>query len=65
MMGPLALVEDRQVEAAMVTFGNCLRSNCGKDELQKLSLALAHTCRESLGRAWALKLPDLEGRYNR
>ncbi len=60
--GPLALVEDRSVEKAMVSFGNCLKRECPRQELQQLSLTLAHACRRSLGDSWNLKLESLEGR---
>ncbi len=63
--GPLALVEDLQVEKAMVAFGNCLLEDCTQRELQRASLALAHACRESLGDSWSLQLAELQGRYNR
>ena len=60
--GPLALVEDRKVEGAMVRFGNCLKGgNCEGSNLRQLSLELAHTCRESLGTTWDLKLEELKG----
>ena len=63
--GPLALVEDAGVEAAMVRFGQSLRSDREQEDLRDLSLALAHACRESLGDAWSVKLSELQGRYNR
>lgn len=63
--GPLALVEDLQVEAAMVQFRNCLLADCTQRDLQRASLALAHACRESLGDSWSLQLAELQGRYNR
>ncbi len=62
--GPLALVEDRAVEAAMVRFRDCLIQQCPQDELQQLSLALAHTCRQSLAESWDLTLEELEGGRN-
>ena len=67
--GPLAVVEDTEVEAAMVRFDRCLQAletgSCTRTELKNLSLALAHSCRESIGRAWELDLSKLEGKYNR
>ncbi|MDJ0656130.1 MAG: hypothetical protein QNJ40_18350 [Xanthomonadales bacterium] len=60
--GPMALVEDLQVEQAMVQFGRCLRDQCEMAQLRKLSLSLAHACRASLGESWAHKLPELQGK---
>ena len=63
--GPLALVEDREVEAAMVRLGRCLDKECPRPELQQLSLALAHTCRRSLQVSWNLTLEELKGKVDR
>jgi hypothetical protein len=63
--GPLALVEDREVEAAMVGLGRCLQKECPKAALQDLSLALAHTCRQSLQASWNLTLEQLKGKVDR
>jgi hypothetical protein len=59
--GPLAVVEDAPVERAMVAFGNALRSDV-KDRraLQRLSLNLAHACRQSLEKLWGADLGKLE-----
>jgi hypothetical protein len=62
--GPLALVEDREVEATMVQFGDCLATRCPQAQLQQLSLALAHTCRNSLAKSWKLTLDQLKGRVH-
>ena len=55
--GELALVEDRQVEAAMVQMGECLNTGdcapCG-GSVQKCSIALAHACRASLAISWGV-----------
>lgn len=59
--GPLAVVEDPQVEAAMVEFAKCIDKQCPQDQLQRLSLALAHTCRNSLRTSWKLTLRGTEG----
>lgn len=59
--GPLALVEDRAVETAMIAFGDCLKENCSRSRLQQLSLNLAHICRRSIGTSWDLKLEELKG----
>jgi hypothetical protein len=50
--GELALVENSDVEAAMVSFGRGLREGGDQDELQQLSLGLAHACRNSLALSW-------------
>jgi len=62
--GPLALVEDREVEAAMVRFGKCIDKECPRDQRQQLSLALAHTCRRSLQASWNLTLEELRGKVD-
>ncbi|WP_139176074.1 MULTISPECIES: hypothetical protein [unclassified Janthinobacterium] len=53
--GELVMVEDRNVESAMVEFRNAL--NAGKEgpELEQLSLALARSCRNSLAQSWGVK----------
>ena len=53
--GELALVEDSNVEAAMVQLGKGLESNSSREELQQLSLQLAHACRDSLAVSWGVK----------
>jgi hypothetical protein len=61
--GELGMVEngglaapDGGVEGAMVRFGNALRSDpANKHGLQLLSLALAHTLRNSLATSWGVK----------
>lgn len=78
--GPLAIVEDFEhapgegekqltVEDAMVIFKSCLDDEKRCEELGAgllgLSLALAHTCRESLGRSWGYEVRQLEGDYQR
>lgn len=52
--GELALVEDAQVEAAMVKLGEAIRANAAPEAMQPLSLALAHAIRQSLDRAWGV-----------
>jgi hypothetical protein len=56
--GELALVEDRQVEAAMVQMGACVKADrctaCG-GSLQTCALALAHACRSSLAASWGVE----------
>jgi hypothetical protein len=53
--GELALVEDRRVEGAMKAFGDALIANASADTLQRLSLSLAHACRESLAESWGVE----------
>jgi hypothetical protein len=43
--GPLALVDDENVEVAMVEFGRCVQGDCVPDKMKGLSLALAQACR--------------------
>jgi len=54
--GELSVVEDELVEAAMVRFKNILeqyeRGQTSKFEVERSSLVLAHSCRESLARGW-------------
>ncbi len=52
--GELALVEDAQVEAAMVELGAALKTGAAPERLQPLSLGLAHAVRRSLDRAWGV-----------
>jgi hypothetical protein len=55
------------VEQVMILFKKCMddepKCNSLGANLQNLSLALAHTCRESLGRSWGQDFPQLEGDY--
>jgi hypothetical protein len=53
--GELALVEDREVNDAMERFGEALKKdNTTLEELQELSLALAHACRGSMANSWGV-----------
>jgi len=75
--GPLAMAEDYQhdlkpgekprltVERAMIAFKRWLDNpGCvGSSEMYNLSLALAHTCRTSLGSTWGFDVPQLRGDY--
>jgi hypothetical protein len=75
--GPLAIVESFDhatesgerltVERAMIIFKSCLddEKQCNEldADLPGLSLALAHSCRESLGRSWGYEVKQLEGDY--
>ena len=53
--GELALVEDNEVERAMVAYGQALRDKAPTETLQEKSLALAHACRDSLARSWGVE----------
>jgi len=52
--GELALVENEIVEAAMVAFGRGLQAGRPPEEMQQLSLSLAHACRDSLAISWGV-----------
>jgi hypothetical protein len=53
------------VERAMIAFKKQLEleNDGGSKELRVLSLALAHTCRVSLGSSWGFKAAQLDGTY--
>jgi hypothetical protein len=55
------MVEDPEVERAMVNFGRGLQDD-GKDRaaLERLSLSLAHACRGSLQKLWGTDLGELK-----
>ncbi len=58
--GPLGVVEDPEVEAAMVAYGRQLkRDPRDAAKLETLSLGLAHACRSSLKRLWVPELGTL------
>jgi len=64
--GPLAVVEDPEVERAMVDFGGALRSETSdRAALQHRSLELAHACRGSLEKQWGATLGELENLRDR
>ncbi len=52
--GELALVENKEVQAAMVALGRALETSADKKEVQQLSLRLAHACRRSLDKSWGI-----------
>jgi hypothetical protein len=73
---PLAIVEsfdhatesgERLTVERAIIFKSCLddEKQCNElgANLPGLSLALAHSCRESLGRSWGYKVKQLEGDY--
>ncbi|SRR6266481_3426578 len=54
--GPLGMVEEGEVEQAMIAFGKCLNKDC-EQSLRNLSLSLAHGCRAEVSRHFELNLP--------
>ena len=52
--GELALVEDREVETAMVNLGAEIKKGRTGEELEQRSLKLAHACRNSLAKSWGV-----------
>jgi hypothetical protein len=50
--GHLSMVENAEVEAAMVSLKSGIDRRLAQEELQVLSLQLAHACRSSLGKSW-------------
>ena len=50
--GELALVEHGPVESAMVRFRTGLKAGVPAEELQQLSLGIAHACRDELAKSW-------------
>ena len=65
--GPLGIVEDRAVEAAMVRLGQVVPTGdtippLPMAELQRPSLQLAHAVRELVLASWNVSLPPLQGR---
>lgn len=63
--GPLIIVEDTDVEGAMIKFHSCLTGQdpCDEAELQRRSQALASRARDSIGKSFNIKLGDLKGKY--
>jgi hypothetical protein len=67
--GPLAALEDANVEDAMVRFKQCLDGPCQDDRdgnkiksLQFYALELSHQCRASISKSWTIPLPQLPER---
>jgi hypothetical protein len=59
--GPLAVVEDEEVEAAMVAYGRQLKQDPpNAAALETLSLGLARACRASLKRLWVPELGSVK-----
>jgi hypothetical protein len=57
--GPLAMVEDGNVEGTMVAFGNCLKNNSCTDDKAQLALRIAYSCRHSLESGWDTNLGEV------
>jgi hypothetical protein len=59
--GPLAVIETKEVSAAMISFKNCMLATktCGEKELGKASLELASTIQHSLSKQWNVMVGDL------
>jgi hypothetical protein len=66
--GQVVLVEDKPVKDAMQRFSQCLKGEdeycrsddeLKKEELQKLSLELANSCRSSISNSWDIDLKNL------
>ncbi len=60
--GPMALIQDHEVELAMIDVAKCIKADCDQGMLRPKSLHLAHTCRRSLGESWSVKLPELQAK---
>jgi hypothetical protein len=63
--GPLAVVEDSEVERAMFNFGTALRSESERAALQQFSLELAHACRGSREKQGGTDLGELKNLRDR
>lgn len=54
--GPMAIVEDADVENAMVVFGQALNDSVSPTALETAAIDLAHSCRKSLAASWQVDL---------
>lgn len=54
--GPMAIVEDPEVETAMVAFGQALSESVLPTVLEAAAIDLAHRCRDSLAASWEVDL---------
>lgn len=53
--GEMGFVENAAVASAMIEIDRCLQgSSCGKSDLERLSLNLAHACRDSVAASWGV-----------
>jgi hypothetical protein len=69
-MVKLVIVEDQNVERAMINVSNFLTQcradpeECEDNKLKNLALELSSSCRQSIGESWKFKLEELKGKYN-
>ena len=63
--GSLIIVEDTEVEGAMIAFHQCLTGQvqCDENELQRRAQAIGSRARDSIGKSYNIKLGDLKGKY--
>ncbi len=63
--GPLIIVEDPDVEVAMIKIYKCVTAedSCDDAEKQRRSQALASRARDSIGKSYNIRLGDLKGKY--
>jgi len=63
--GTLIIVEDQEVEGAMLKIYKCItgEDQCDEAEKQRRSQALASRARDSIGKSYNIKLGDLKGKY--
>lgn len=63
--GTLIIVEDQEVEGAMLKVYKCITGQdpCDEAEKQRRSQALASRARDSIGKSYNLKLEQLKGKY--
>jgi len=63
--GPLIIVEDPDVEAAMIKIYKCVtgEDSCDDAEKQRRSQALVSRARDSIGKSYNIRLGDLKGKY--
>ena len=52
--GELALVENKEVEQAMVALGEAIKAKANRGALEQASLRLARACRRSLDNSWGI-----------
>lgn len=64
--GELAVIEDRNVSAALKAYGLCLREyefldkKCGQNRLKERARALAQECRSAVAKSWGEPLGPLD-----
>ena len=63
--GTLIIVEDQEVESAMLKIYKCItgEDQCPEAEKQRRSQALASRARDSIGKSYNVKLGELKGKY--